>query len=137
MFARGSAWLVLEDGTAYPGRSFGAVRESTGEVVFHTGMTGYQEILTDPSYKGQVVVMTAPQIGNYGVTADDAESAMVHVEGLVVRELSARPSNWRSQVSLEGYLAEAGVPGIEGVDTRDLTRRLREQGAMRGVIVHG
>jgi len=137
MFARGSAWLVLEDSTAYPGRSFGAVRETTGEVVFHTGMTGYQEILTDPSYKGQIVVMTAPQIGNYGITADDAESAMVHVEGFVVRELSARPSNWRSQISLEGYLVEAGVPGIEGVDTRDLTRRLREQGSMRGVIVHG
>jgi len=137
MFARGSAWLVLEDGTAYPGRSFGAMRETAGEVVFHTGMTGYQEILTDPSYKGQIVVMTAPQIGNYGITANDAESAMVHVEGFVVRELSARPSNWRSQVSLEDFLAEAGVAGIEGVDTRDLTRRLRDQGALRGVIVHG
>jgi carbamoyl-phosphate synthase small subunit len=137
MFARGSAWLVLEDGSAYAGRRFGAARETTGEVVFHTGMTGYQEILTDPSYKGQIVVMTAPQIGNYGITPHDAESSAVHVEGFVVRELAARPSNWRSEISLEDYLVEAGVPGIEGVDTRALTRGLREGGAMRGVIVSG
>ncbi len=137
MILRGRAWLVLEDGTAYPGRSFGAAGQATGEVVFHTGMTGYQEILTDPSYKGQIVTMTAPQVGNYGVTAADAESAAVHVEGFVVRELATRPSNWRSEASLEDYLAAAGVPGIEGIDTRDLTTRLRQQGAMRGVIVRG
>ena len=137
MISRGPAWLVLEDGTAYPGRSFGAAQEATGEVVFHTGMTGYQEILTDPSYKGQIVTMTAPQIGNYGITAADAESSAVHVEGFVVRELAARPSNWRSEISLEDYLAAAGVPGIEGIDTRDLTSRLRQEGAMRGVIVRG
>jgi carbamoyl-phosphate synthase small subunit len=112
------------------------VQQATGEVVFHTGMTGYQEILTDPSYKGQIVVMTAPQIGNYGTTPADAESAAVHVEAFVVRELASRPSSWRSQASLEDYLAAAGVPGIEGVDTRDLTRRLRDKGALRGVIVH-
>jgi len=137
MISSRAAWLVLEDGTAYPGRGFGAPQQGAGEVVFHTGMTGYQEILTDPSYTGQIVTMTAPQIGNYGITAADAESAAVHVEGFVVRELTSRPSNWRSQISLPDYLAEAGVPGIEGVDTRDLTRRLREQGALRGVIVHG
>ncbi len=137
MIVRGPAWLVLEDGTAYPGRSFGAGEQATGEVVFHTGMTGYQEILTDPSYKGQIVTMTAPQIGNYGVNAADAESAAIHVEGFVVRELATRPSNWQSEASLEDYLAAAGVPGIEGVDTRDLTIRLRQHGAMRGVIVRG
>ncbi len=137
MIIRPPAWLVLEDGTAYPGRSFGAAPSGGGEVVFHTGMTGYQEILTDPSYKGQIVTMTAPQIGNYGVTEVDAESAAVHVEGFVIRELASRPSNWRSQASLQDYLARAGVPGIEGVDTRDLTIRLREHGAMRGVIAHG
>jgi carbamoyl-phosphate synthase small subunit len=100
-------------------------------------MTGYQEILTDASYKGQIVTMTAPEIGNYGITPADAESAGVHVEGLVVRELASRPSSWRSQMSLERYLADAGVPGIEGVDTRDLTMRLRLHGSMRGVIAHG
>jgi len=137
MIARTAAWLVLEDGTAYPGRGFGAAKEGAGEVVFHTGMTGYQEILTDPSYRGQIVTMTAPQIGNYGIAPEDAESSAVHVAGFVVREMAARPSNWRSVSSLEDYLAEAGVTGISGVDTRDLTRRLRDQGAMRGVIVHG
>ena len=137
MISGGASWLVLEDGTAYSGRGFGTPRDSAGEVVFHTGMTGYQEIITDPSYRGQVVVMTAPQIGNYGISREDAESAAIHVEGLVVRELAARPSNWRSEVSLEDYLADAGVPGIEGIDTRDLTLRLRDHGVMRGVIVHG
>ena len=137
MITRGPAWLVLEDGTAYPGHSFGGAPAAGGEVVFHTGMTGYQEILTDPSYKGQIVTMTAPQVGNYGIIEADAESAAVHVEGFVVRELASRPSNWQSQASLEGYLARAGVPGIEGVDTRDLTIRLRQHGAMRGVIVRG
>ena len=137
MIASSPAWLVLEDGTAYPGRSFGAARPSAGEVVFHTGLTGYQEILTDPSYRGQIVAMTAPQIGNYGICPADAESAGVQVAGFVVRELSARPSNWRSTISLPDYLAEAGVCGISGIDTRDLTIRIREHGAMQGVIVHG
>jgi len=137
MIARGPAWLVVEDGTAYPGRSFGRVREAAGEVVFHTGMTGYQEILTDPSYRGQIVVMTTPQIGNYGVTPADAESSAIQVEGFVVRELAPRPSSWRAEENLEDYLAEAGVPGVEGIDTRDLTRRIREQGALRGVVVYG
>ena len=137
MIARGLAWLVLEDGTAYRGRGFGAPREAEGEVVFHTGMTGYQEILTDPSYKGQIVTMTSPHIGNYGINAADAESAAVHVEGFVVRELAPKPSNWRSEQSVEDYLAEAGVPGIEGIDTRDLAKRIREKGALRGVVLHG
>ena len=137
MIIGGTAWLVLEDGTAYSGRSFGAADQAVGEVVFHTGMTGYQEILTDPSYKGQIVTMTAPQIGNYGINAADAESNAIHVEGFIVRELTTQPSNWRSETSLSDYLAEAGVPGIEGIDTRDLTTRLRQEGVMRGVIVQG
>ena len=137
MIIGGTAWLVLEDGTAYPGRSFGCADQAAGEVVFHTGMTGYQEILTDPSYKGQIVTMTAPQIGNYGVNAADAESNAIHVEGFIVRELTRQPSNWRAETSLSDYLAEAGVPGIEGIDTRDLTIRLRQKGVKRGVIVQG
>ena len=137
MIIGGTAWLVLEDGTAYPGRSFGCADQAAGEVVFHTGMTGYQEILTDPSYKGQIVTMTAPQIGNYGVNAADAESNAIHVEGFIVRELTTQPSNWRAETSLSDYLAEAGVPGIEGIDTRDLTTRLRQEGVKRGVIVQG
>ena len=137
MIIGGTAWLVLEDGTAYSGRSFGAADQAVGEVVFHTGMTGYQEILTDPSYKGQIVTMTTPQIGNYGINAADAESNAIHVEGFIVRELTEQPSNWRSEASLSDYLAKAGIPGIEGIDTRDLTTRLRQEGVMRGVIVQG
>lgn len=125
------ALLVLEDGTAFRGTAFGAEGEAFGEAVFNTGMSGYQEVLTDPSYAGQVVTMTAPQQGNYGTDPDDAESSRVHVSGFVVREAARRPSNWRSVRSLEQELSAGGVIGIEGVDTRRLTLRLRERGAMR------
>jgi carbamoyl-phosphate synthase small subunit len=128
------AKLALEDGTVYTGRAFGAATESAGEVVFNTSMTGYQEVLTDPSYAGQIVTMTYPLIGNYGTTADDAESAAVRVRGFAVRELTQVPSNFRSHRDLDGYLRAAGVPGIEGIDTRALVRRLRVRGAMSGVL---
>ena len=128
------AWLALEDGTVYQGEAFGATGEKTGEVVFNTGMAGYQEILTDPSYKGQIVTMTYPLIGNYGVNPEDFESLRPHVEGFVVREYQPYPSNWRSTESLDSFLVRFGVIGISGVDTRALTRRLRVQGVMKGVI---
>ena len=128
------ALLALEDGSAFLGVSFGAPGEVVGEVVFNTSMTGYQEIITDPSYKGQIVSMTYPLIGNYGVNADDMESSGPQVEGFVVRELSRIPSNWRSSGSLSDWLAGHGVPGIQGVDTRAITRRLRVQGAMKGIL---
>jgi len=128
------ALLVLEDGTAFEGYSFTGSGEAIGEVVFNTSMTGYQEILTDPSYKGQIVTMTYPLIGNYGVNDEDVESSRVQVEGLVVREHCSFPSNWRSKMSLAEYLKRAGVLGIEGVDTRALTRRIRLYGAMKGII---
>jgi len=125
------ALLVLEDGTVFRGRSVGAVGTVLGEAVFNTGMTGYQEVLTDPSYRGQIVAMTAAHVGNYGMHPDHAESDAIQVAGFVVREMAHRPSSWRSQGSLPDALAEAGVVGIEDVDTRRLTRRLREHGAMR------
>jgi carbamoyl-phosphate synthase small subunit len=125
------ALLVLEDGTALRGSAFGAEGEAFGEAVFNTGMSGYQEVLTDPSYAGQVVAMTAPQQGNYGTDPDDAESGRVHVSGFVVREAARRPSNWRTVRSLNEELSACGITGIEGVDTRRLTLRLRERGAMR------
>jgi carbamoyl-phosphate synthase small subunit len=125
------ALLVLEDGTAFRGTGFGAAGEAFGEAVFNTGMSGYQEVLTDPSYAGQVVTMTAPHQGNYGTDPDDAESARVQVSGFVVREAARRPSNWRAVRSLGEELSAGGITGIEGVDTRRLTLRLREQGAMR------
>lgn len=128
------AILALEDGTIYCGTAFGATGEKTGEVIFNTSMTGYQEVLTDPSYVGQIVVMTYPLIGNYGVNDEDIESERVQVEGFVVREYTKAYSNWRAKKSLERYLEEYGVVGIEGVDTRALTRRLRIYGAMRGVL---
>ncbi len=128
------ALLVLEDGTYYEGRSFGAPGERFGEVVFNTGMTGYQEVISDPSYKGQIVAMTYPLIGNYGVNDEDMESRSLWLEGFVVGELSRRTSNWRASGSLEDYLKEHGVPGIQGVDTRALTRHIREAGAMRAVL---
>ena len=128
------AKLALEDGTVYTGRAFGAAGEKVGEVVFNTSMTGYQEVLTDPSYKGQIVTMTYPLIGNYGTTAADAESRGVQVEGFVVRELTRVPSNYRSHMDLDSYLRSSGVPGIEGIDTRALVRRLRVRGAMNGVL---
>jgi carbamoyl-phosphate synthase small subunit len=129
-----AAKLALEDGTVYAGRAFGARGETFGEVVFNTSMTGYQEVLTDPSYKGQVVAMTYPLIGNYGVNPEDTESGRPQVEGFVVRELSRVPSNFRSQGTLDGYLAEHGVIGLEGIDTRALVRRLRVRGTMTGVL---
>jgi carbamoyl-phosphate synthase small subunit len=125
---------VLEDGRVFPGKSFGAESESSGEVVFNTAMTGYQEILTDPSYSGQIVVMTFPLIGNYGVTPEDNESRGVWPEGFVVREYSDLFSNWRGRQDLALYLREYGVSGITGVDTRALTRHIRSVGAMRGIV---
>ncbi len=125
------ALLVLEDGRAFRGQSFGAVGETFGEAVFSTGMTGYQETLTDPSYHRQVVVQTAPMIGNTGMNSEDAESAAIWVAGYVVRDPARRPSSWRSQGSLGDALVSAGVVGISGIDTRALTRHLRERGAMR------
>ena len=128
------AKLALEDGTVYTGRAFGAPGETAGEVVFNTSMTGYPEVLTDPSYRGQIVTMTYPLIGNYGVAAADAESGRVQVAGFVVRELCRVPSNFRSTSTLDAYLTAAGVTGIEGIDTRALVRRLRVRGAMSGIL---
>ncbi|MFC1558477.1 glutamine-hydrolyzing carbamoyl-phosphate synthase small subunit [candidate division KSB1 bacterium] len=128
------ALLALEDGKYFEGESFGAEGESTGEVVFNTSMTGYQEILTDPSYKGQMVLMTYPEIGNYGVNMDDVESRKPYVEGFIVREGSRIHSNWRSVKSLHDYLYENGVTGIQGIDTRALTRHLRNHGSKIGII---
>ncbi len=128
------AILALEDGSVYHGQGFGAGASACGEVCFNTSMTGYQEILTDPSYKGQIVTMTYPLIGNYGVNAVDVESWQPHVAGFVVRELSPVVSNWRADFSLAEYLEKNGVPGIQGLDTRELTKKLRVRGAMNGFI---
>ncbi len=128
------ALLVLEDGTALRGRSFGAPGEAFGEAVFNTGMSGYQEVLTDPSYAGQVVTMTAPHQGNYGVNREDPESPRIQVSGFAVREASHRASSWRADRTLPEELADAGVVAIEGIDTRRLTLRLRTAGAMRCAI---
>ena len=128
------AVLLLEDGTLFRGEGFGSRTTSVGEVVFNTGMTGYQEILTDPSYMGQMVVMTYLHIGNYGVNDDDVESAGPHVEGLIVGEVCFKPSNYRASKSVSDYLAEADLPGLHRIDTRRLTRHLREQGAMLGAL---
>ncbi len=128
------AILALADGTVFEGQPFGAMGETVGEVVFNTSMTGYQEVLTDPSYKGQIVTMTYPLIGNYGCNETDIESSRPQVEGFVVREYSAYPSNWRSQWSLDAYLAEHGIIGIQGIDTRALTRRLRIHGVMNACL---
>ncbi len=128
------AKLALEDGTVYTGTSFGATGEVDGEVCFNTSMSGYQEIVTDPSYRGQIVTMTYPEIGNYGVNAEDVESRGAHLAGFVVRELSRIESNFRSQGGLHEYLAKAGVVGLAGIDTRALVRRIRSRGAMKGVL---
>jgi carbamoyl-phosphate synthase small subunit len=128
------AKLALADGTVYTGRAFGAEGEIFGEVVFNTSMTGYQEILTDPSYCGQIVTMTYPHIGNYGINSEDVESSGLSLSGYVVRDLCRHPSNYRCEKSLESYLSEAGVIGIEGIDTRALVRRIRIHGAMTGVL---
>ena len=128
------ALLALEDGFVLEGRSFTGPCEGGGEVIFNTGMTGYQEILTDPSYYGQMVCMTWPLIGNYGINAEDMESGKVHAAALIVKECCKTPSNWRSVCSLPDFLQQHGVPGIEGIDTRALTRHLRMHGAMRGMV---
>ena len=132
-----AAALVLADGTVFRGRSIGAPGFSSGEVVFNTAMTGYQEILTDPSYCRQIVTLTYPHIGNTGVNPEDEESAGIHAAGLVVRDVPAAPSSWRSQRSLEDYLASQGVVAIADIDTRRLTRILRERGAQSGCIIAG
>jgi carbamoyl-phosphate synthase small subunit len=129
-----AAVLALADGTVFRGTAFGARTTAVGEVCFNTSMTGYQEILTDPSYKGQIVTMTYPHIGNYGVNRVDVESWRPHAAGFVVRELSPVVSNWRSHGSLADYLLEAGIPGIQGIDTRALVKRLRVSGAMPGTL---
>ncbi len=131
---RRRALLVLEDGTVFYGYSFGAEGETGGELVFNTSMTGYQEILTDPSYRGQIVVMTYTQIGNYGVNSEDTESGRVQVNGFVVREYFDSYSNWRAERSLSAYLKDNGVVGIQGIDTRALVKRIREKGVIRGII---
>ncbi|NBD17412.1 MAG: glutamine-hydrolyzing carbamoyl-phosphate synthase small subunit [Cyanobacteria bacterium] len=128
------ALLVLEDGTVFRGKSFGAKGTTVGEVVFNTGMTGYQEVLTDPSYQGQIITFTYPELGNTGVNPDDEESDQPHVRGVIARNVCYFPSNWRSRASLPDYLKQHNIPGIYGIDTRALTRILRSSGAMNGAI---
>jgi len=132
-----AAILALEDGTVFEGKSFGAPIDSLGEVVFNTAITGYQEIFTDPSYAGQIVVLTNPQIGNYGANAYDQEAARPYIEGLVVREFSRLASNWRSEENAETFLADNGIPVAAEIDTRALVRHLRTRGVMRGVLSVG
>ncbi len=127
-------YLVLNDGTVYEGRPLGAEGEAVGEVVFNTGITGYQEILTDPSYAGQIVVLTYPLIGNYGINEEDFESDRVQPSALVVKEACEHPSNWRARWTLDEFLKERGVPGLQGVDTRAITQRLRSAGVTMGII---
>ena len=129
-----SAILALEDGTVFEGSSFGAPAERSGEVVFNTALTGYQEVFTDPSYSGQIVILTNPQIGNYGTSAEDSEAVRPHIEGLVVREFSAIASNWRSDTEANSFLSRHGIPIVSGLDTRALVRHLRTRGVMRGVL---
>lgn len=129
-----NAILALEDGSVFRGKGFGAKATAAGEVCFNTSMTGYQEILTDPSYKGQIVTMTYPLIGNYGVNSQDVESWRAHCAGFVIRELSPIVSNWRADHSLPEYLEKYGIPGIQGVDTRALTKKLRVRGALSGYL---
>lgn len=129
------AALVLEDGAVFMGEAFGAAGSARGEVVFNTGMTGYQEVLTDPSYAGQMVVMTYPLVGNYGINLDDSESWKPHVRGFIVREVCGEPSHWRSVQSLDEYLKAHHILGLSGVDTRALTRHLRRHGTLRGVLI--
>lgn len=132
-----TAVLVLEDGTLFWGESIGADGQTVGEVVFNTAMTGYQEILTDPSYRSQIVTLTYPHIGNTGTNDEDEESSAIHAAGLIIRDLPALASNWRNQMSLDQYLADRGIVGIAGIDTRKLTRILREKGAQRGCLIAG
>ena len=132
---KGDAAVILEDGRVFRGVSFGAERDAEGEVVFTTSMTGYQEVATDPSFRGQIVCMTYPIIGNYGVTADDDQSRQPWISGMIVRDYTDWPSNWRSQGTLADYFKRHDIPAISGVDTRALTRHIRRQGAMRGLLV--
>lgn len=134
MHRRPPAILALADGSVFEGESYGAPGETSGEVVFNTSMTGYQEILTDPSYRGQIVLMTYPLIGNTGVNDEDVESRRLFLGGFIVREGCDRPSNWRTNRTLEEYLKESGIVGIQGIDTRAVTRRIRDRGAMEGII---
>jgi carbamoyl-phosphate synthase small subunit len=129
-----SAFLALEDGTLFEGRSFGAPAERSGEVVFNTALTGYQEVFTDPSYSGQIVILTNPQIGNYGTNQDDNESGRPYIESLAVREFSPIASNWRSDAEANSFLSRHGIPVISDLDTRALVRHLRSRGVMRGVL---
>src|SRR5712691_4835376 len=126
------AILALEDGAVFEGKSFGAPAERSGEVVFNTALTGYQEVFTDPSYAGQIVVLTNPQIGNYGTSAEDSESARPYIEGLAVREFSAIASNWRSDAQADAFLSSSQIPIASEIDTRALVRHLRTRGVMRG-----
>ena len=128
------AILALEDGTVFEGRSFGASAERSGEVVFNTALTGYQEVFTDPSYSGQIVILTNPQIGNYGTSVEDNEAPRPHIEGLVVREFSSMASNWRSDAEANTFLSRHGIPVVSDLDTRSLVRHLRTRGVMRGVL---
>ena len=129
-----TAILALEDGTVFEGRSFGAPTERSGEVVFNTALTGYQEVFTDPSYAGQIVILTNPQIGNYGTNVEDNEATRPYIEGLVVREFSAIASNWRSDAEANTFLSRSGIPVVSDLDTRALVRHLRSRGVMRGVL---
>lgn len=128
------AQLILENGMVFEGRAFGYLKETIGEVVFNTGMTGYQEILTDPSYYGQMVVMTYPLVGNYGINLEDMESSKAHVRAFIVRERSDYPNNFRCELTLDGYLKSQKIIGLEGIDTRALTKVIRDHGTMRGII---
>lgn len=128
------AQLILENGVVFNGKAFGYIKETVGEVVFNTGMTGYQEVLTDPSYYGQIVTMTYPMIGNYGINIEDIESESIKVKGFIVRENCKSPSNWRCEFELEEYLKRNKIIGLEGIDTRALTKIIRNQGTMRGII---
>ena len=134
MKEKNAAILLLDDGKLFKGTTFGATGQSIGEVCFNTGMTGYQEILTDPSYAKQIVTMTAPHIGNYGVNAEDIESEKIQVSGFVIKEESTFPSSWRSEMSLGDYLKKQNIVGIKNIDTRALTRHIRDNGAMNGII---
>lgn len=126
--------LILEDGTFFVGEAFGSTEQKVGEVVFNTGMTGYQEILSDPSYCGQIVTMTYPLIGNYGINRDDFESIEPSIQGLIVKEICDVPSNWRSEMTVDAYFKEKNIPGLAGIDTRKLTRIIRQYGTLKGMI---
>lgn len=126
--------LILENGMSFEGKIFGELKESVGELVFNTGMTGYQELLTDPSYYGQIVVMTYPMIGNYGINLDDMESDKIHLRGLIIKEDAKLPNNFRCEITLDGFLRQNNVVAFKGVDTRELTKIIREQGAMKAII---